>query len=64
MARISKTLYRYDERRGFIIVKTLSRSFDTIEEARRFAEGKQVTDIYRFKGRFRVEWKKTIDNND
>ena len=39
--------------------RTLSRSFDTLEEANRFAEGKAVTDIYRAHGRFKVEWEQT-----
>ena len=38
--------------------RTLSRSFDTLEEAQKFAEGKAVTDIYKSKGRFKVEWEK------
>lgn len=38
--------------------RTLSRSFDTLEEAKKFAEGKTVTDIYKSHGRFKVEWEK------
>ena len=38
--------------------RTLSRSFETLEKAQRFAEGKSVTDIYKSNGRFKVEWKK------
>lgn len=39
--------------------RTLSRSFDTLEAAQRFAEGKDVRDIYRAHGRFKVEWEQT-----
>ena len=35
---------------------TKHRSFDTLEAARAFAEGKNVVDIYRAKGRFKVEY--------
>lgn len=39
--------------------RILSRSFDTLDKAQRFAEGKAVTDIYRAHGRFKVEWEQT-----
>lgn len=39
--------------------RTLSRSFDTLEAAQKFAEGKDVRDIYRAHGRFKVEWEHT-----
>ena len=39
--------------------RTLSRSFDTLEQANAFAEGKHVLDIYKSKGRFKVEYVKT-----
>lgn len=58
-----KTAYRFDWVNGFTKVKVLSRSFDTLEEANRFAEGKQSTDVYKSKGRFKVEWVKVVDNN-
>ena len=35
---------------------TYSRSFDTLEAARKFAKGKDVRDIYKINGRFKVEW--------
>ena len=38
---------------------TLSRSFDTLEQAKAFAEGKDVRDIYKAHGRFKVEYVKT-----
>ena len=46
--------------------RTLSRSFDTLEEAQKFAEGKNVMDIYRAHGRFKVEWEqvKRIDYDE
>ena len=37
-------------------VRTLSRSFKTLEAAKKFAEGKLVTDIYMVGGKFKVEW--------
>ncbi len=37
---------------------TLHRSFDTLEAAERFAQGKDVVDIYRAKGRFKVKYHK------
>ena len=40
--------------------RELSRSFDTLEAAERFAEGKQVTDIYRKHGKFTVVWIKKV----
>ena len=45
--------------------QTLHRSFDTLEAAQKFAEkstaeGKTVIDIYRAKGRFKVEYWKTV----
>lgn len=58
-----KTRGRFDWERGHTIEKTLSRSFDTIQEATAFADGKNATDIYRSKGRYKVEWIKTIKNN-
>ena len=58
-----KTTYRHDWENGYHIVKRLSRSFNTIDEAVKFSEGKQVADIYRSRGRYKVEWTKVIDNN-
>ena len=59
MTRTNKTAFHFDWVKGGQKVRKLSRSFNTLEEANQFAEGKQVTDIYRHKGRFRVEWIKT-----
>ena len=36
--------------------RTFHRSFDTLEAAQKFAEGKDVREIYRSKGRYKVEW--------
>lgn len=58
-----KTVHRFDWNDGDTIVKTLSRSFDTLEEAVRFSQGKRTTDIYKSKGKYRVEWLKISDNN-
>ena len=57
MGRMSKTAY-YGGYGGEPLtkVRTLSRSFDTLEAAQKFAEGKKVTDIYRVGGKFKVEW--------
>lgn len=55
---MNKTAYYHDWAKGHYKVRTLSRSFDTLEAAERFSEGKQVTDIYRKKGRYTVEWTK------
>ena len=40
--------------------RTMHRSFDTLEAAQKFAEGKDVRDIYRVHGRFKVEYVNTI----
>lgn len=60
---MSKTRHRFDWQNGYTKERTLTRSFDTIEEARQFADGKLNVDIYRSKGRYKVEWVKIIDNN-
>lgn len=39
--------------------RTFTRSFDTLEAAQKFADGKDVRDIYKYRGRFKVEWVKT-----
>ena len=53
-----KTLHRFDWERGNYTVIRLSRSFDTLEDAQKFANGKTCVDIYKSKGRYRVEWLK------
>lgn len=45
-------------------IRELSRSFDTLEAAQKFAEGKNVFDICRSKGRFKVIWYKTATINE
>lgn len=55
--RTRKTKYYLE---SGMIKRTLTRSFDTLEAAEKFASGKVVIDIYRFRNRFRVEWIKTI----
>ena len=39
--------------------KVLTRSFETLEAAQKFAEGRFVHDIYKRNGRFAVEYEKT-----
>ena len=51
---ISSSLYFHIEKR------TMRRSFDTLDAARKFAEGKDVVDIYRSNGRFTVEWTNVV----
>lgn len=58
-----KTIHKWDWVNGYTIERHLSRSFNTLEEAQRFAENKQVIDIYRTKGCYKVEWVKVIDMN-
>ena len=61
MKRINKTGH-YGGCGGIIPHKKreLSRSFNTLEEAQHFSEGKTVTDIYKKHGRFTVVWIKTV----
>ena len=47
----------------YYIERTLHRSFGTLEDANRFAEGKNVRDIYRSKGKYVVEWIKIIPDH-
>lgn len=58
-----KTTYRFDFENGYTITKRLSRSFDSLEEAQMFSENKMNADIYKSKGRYKVEWIKIINNN-
>lgn len=58
-----KTTYRFDLENGYTIAKRLSRSFDSLEEAQIFLKNKVNADIYKSKGRYKVEWIKIIDNN-
>ena len=53
-----KTTVHHDWENGYTKHRRLSRSFSTLEEAQRFAEGKQNTEIYRSKGLYKVEWVK------
>ena len=59
-----KTSFRFDWAHGHYMVRTLTRSFDTLEAAQRFANGKDVNDIFRRKGKYVVEWFKTIYENE
>ena len=57
---MKKTVERFNWVDGHRKERRLSRSFDTLEEAERFSTNKDVTDIYRYRGRYRVEWIKVI----
>ena len=59
MGRIGKTAQGFNWTEGQYTRRTLTRSFDTLEAAQKFAEGKDTRDIYRAHGRFVVEWVKT-----
>ena len=59
-----KTTYRHDWVNGYTKYRRLSRSFDTLEEAERFTEGKLNVEIYKSRGKYKVEWHKIVDNND
>lgn len=61
---MNKTTIRFDWETGDTKVRRLTRSFETLDEAKRFAEGKKVSDIFRSKGRFVVEWIKTEKISD
>lgn len=54
-----KTRHGFNWQKGAYKEKTLSRSFDTLEEANKFADGKDVVDVYKSRGKIKVEWKKT-----
>ena len=60
--RFNKMTHGFNWERGEYIDRTLTRSFQTLEAAQKFAEGKDVRDIYRSKGKFVVEWVKTIEH--
>lgn len=61
---MSKTTHRFDWSNGYTTAKRLRRSFDTLEAATAFADGKATIDIYKSKGRYTVEWVKTTPNNN
>ena len=56
----NRTTVRHDWTVGYYKQRRLTRSFPTLEAAEKFAKGKQVLDIYRNRGKFTVEWIKTI----
>ena len=59
---MNKTVHLFDWERGHTKRRILSRSFDTVEDARRFADGKLNTEIYVSKGRYKVEWTKVTED--
>ena len=63
VGRINKSAYKFDWTNGYTIERKLTRSFDTLEQAQKFAENKRNADIFRSKGRYTVEWLKVVDNN-
>jgi hypothetical protein len=61
MGRINKTSYYFNWADGHYKVRELTRSFDTLEEAQKFAENrKEYHDIYISKGKYKVVWLKTV----
>ena len=60
---MNKTTHRFNWEDGHTIARMLSRSFDTLEEAKKFAENKLNSEVYQSKGRYKVEWLKIKDNN-
>ena len=56
-----KTVRGFDWERGSYTRKVLTRSFPTLDAAQKFAEGKDVQDIYRSKCKYVVEWVKMIE---
>ena len=65
MGRMNKTAH-YGGYSGIVPykVRDLSRSFDTLEAAQKFVEGKNVFDICKSHGRFKVIWYKTATINE
>lgn len=61
---MGKTVKGFSWERGYYTERTLTRSFQTLEAAQKFAEGKDVRDIYRNKGKYVVEWVKTTYINE
>ena len=61
--RFNKTVNGFSWDRGYYTDRTLTRSFQTLEAAQKFADGKDVRDIFRKDGKFVVEWVKRIDRN-
>lgn len=61
MGRVNKTGHYSGWGTTPYLRRELSRSFDTLEAAQKFAEGKEGTDIFRSHGKFKVVWFKTIE---
>lgn len=58
---MKKTTVRFDWESGYTKARRLSRSFETMEEASRFADGKRNAEIYRSNGRYKVEYIKEVE---
>lgn len=63
MGRIGKTAYYSGWGTSPHKKRELSRSFDTLDAAQKFAEGKELLDIYKSKGKYKVVWIKTVKLN-
>lgn len=61
---MNHTIHRFNWTDGHTKERRLTRSFNTLEEARRFSEGKRDTDIFKNRGRYTVEWVKVEENKD
>ena len=59
-----KTSTRFTWEDGYQKRRFLSRSFKTLEDAEKFAEGKLNVDIYKSKGLYKVSWLKITSLND
>lgn len=59
--KMKKTTIKFDWSEGYVKTRILSRSFETLQEAEKFAQGKDIMDIYISKGKYKVEWiKKSV----
>lgn len=58
--KMSKTKHGFSWEKGYFKLRELTRSFDTLEEAKRFADGKNDTDIFISNGRYKVKWVKEV----
>lgn len=59
-----KTTYRFDWEKGYTKARRLSRSFKSLEDAQAFADNKCNAEIYKSKGMYKVDYIKSIDNNN
>lgn len=57
---MARTSHGFSWKEGSYKLRELTRSFDTLEEAERFAVGKTDTDIFMSNGRYKVKWIKKV----